>query len=225
MSRAVRVEDTVVIAVDPETVDAQVADPSQMGRWSPENRGIVGTASGRPLAVGDSFVGRNKRGRVRWVTRCTVTAADPGRRFEFRVGQIGVRTPRVKAPIATWEYVFEPVDAGTRVTERWTDDRKGWPDRVAAAFDKVVTGGSLFADFQRRNIARTLANLKSDLEKARAGLSRPEPGRQATARTPSRRITRAEAHTVTPTASTVMAIIALLLISTKSATESDASSQ
>lgn len=160
------VQDSVVIAVDPMTVYRQVADPSQMGRWSPENTGATVLTPGEPAAFGTSFVGTNKRGRARWATKCTVTAADPGERFAFDVRQIGPRKPVLRAGIASWEYTFEPVEGGTRVTESWTDRRRGWPDFVAASFDKTVTGGSPFADFQRRNIARTLANLKADLEGA-----------------------------------------------------------
>jgi hypothetical protein len=99
-----------------------------------------------------------------------VTAADPGRRFAFRVHQIGLRTPRVKASIATWEYRFEAEPSGgTRVVETWTDGRRRWPDALAAVFDRVVTGGSTFADFQRRNIAGTLAKLKIVAESGASG--------------------------------------------------------
>ena len=52
---------------------------------------------------------------------------------------------------------------GTRVTETWTDDRP-WPDVVARTFDAVVTGGQTFARFQEKNIRRTLARLRSELE-------------------------------------------------------------
>jgi uncharacterized protein YndB with AHSA1/START domain len=160
--RDLSVSDSVVVAADATTIWEQVADPAQMGRWSPENRGTQGASTG-PLAVGDVFVGRNRRGRARWHTECVVTASEPGRLFAFRVRRIGGRTPRLAAPIATWTWALEPVDGGTRVTETWHDDRRGWPDPVAAVFDTVVTGGSRFADFQRRNIASTLARLQADL--------------------------------------------------------------
>ncbi len=164
MSRDMQVQDSIVIAAEPLTIYEQVADPSQMGRWSPENRGADVPTPGQPAAVGTSFVGSNRRGRASWVTRCTVTASDPGSRFAFDVVQIGVRKPLMKGAIASWSYDFEAVDGGTKVTETWTDRRSRWPDVAAAAFDKVVTGGRLFSDFQRRNIAKTLARLKTDLE-------------------------------------------------------------
>ncbi|QKW25341.1 SRPBCC family protein [Streptomyces seoulensis] len=166
MSRVLTVARSVFIEVSPETAYAAVSRPGDMGRWSPENLGTAeGTPAG-PAALGASFVGRNKRGAFRWTTRCTVTAADPGRRFAFRVHAIGLRRPRLPGPIATWEYAFEPEGAGTRVTETWTDDRRRWPDAVAHAFDRIVTSGKTFAQFQTRNIDITLRNLKRELEKA-----------------------------------------------------------
>ena len=148
------------VAAEPNDVYAAVSDPTRMGTWSPENRGAtVSDARDSGAYVGMEFIGRNKRGGAKWVTHCTVTAADPGSRFEFRVDAIGVKKPSMKSRNATWEYTFESADGGTRVTETWTDDRR-WPDAVAFVFDKVVTRGSLFADFQRRNIAKTLTNLQ-----------------------------------------------------------------
>lgn len=157
------VSDSVEIAARPEEIWAQIADPAQMPRWSPENTGAP-VGAGKPLVVGDVFHGTNKRGAAKWVTRCAVTAAEPGKEFGFDVLAIGVKNPRLRGKIANWTYTLEPVGTGTRVTETWTDLRRGWPDWVAAGFDKVATSGSLFSDFQRRNIARTLANLKADLE-------------------------------------------------------------
>ena len=163
MTRPLTVSDSTVVSATPDAIYAQVADPSQMPRWSPENVGGQVPSPGSPLSVGDTFVGTNKRGPVRWSTRCVVTTADPGREFTFRVRQIGLRTPRLGARIATWSYTFDPVTGGTRVTETWTDNRR-WPDGVAAAFDRFVTRGQLFHDFQRRNIATTLERLKADFE-------------------------------------------------------------
>ena len=165
MSRPMHVSDSIEVAADPVRIYSEVADPSRMGRWSPENEGTVGPGCG-PLAVGDEFVGRNRRGLARWTTACTVIAADPGEKFGFQVNRIGLRRPVVRAPIATWTYTFEPVgDGTTRVTETWQDDRTGWSDAWAARFDKVVTRGSTFDRYQAKNIKRTLARIKADLER------------------------------------------------------------
>lgn len=159
------VSDSVVIEASPEEIYAELSDPTQMARWSPENRGAkVADGPGRAPYVGMTFVGDNKRGPARWVTRCTVTAAEPGRRFAFDVDRYGLGVPLLPVRIATWAYDLEPVAGGTRVTETWTDRRRGWPDAVADRFDRFATGGRTFAEFQRGNIARTLARLKADFE-------------------------------------------------------------
>ncbi|MET7286998.1 SRPBCC family protein [Streptomyces sp. NPDC005573] len=166
MARVFSVSGDIVIGVSPDAAYRAVSRPGDMGRWSPENLGTTQEAADGPVGPGTTFVGRNKRGRFRWVTRCTVTAADPGRRFAFRVHAIGLDRPVLRGPIATWEYRFEPADGGTRVTETWTDDRRTWPAFVANTFDRIATAGSTFADFQTRNIGTTLRNLKRELERA-----------------------------------------------------------
>ena len=164
MTRTFTVSDTIVIDTDPDTAYFHVSDPTRMGESSPENLGAAVADDRGQAYVGMVFDGRNKRGPAQWTTRCVVTAAEPGRRFAFRVRAIGLRTPRVPAPIATWEYRFEPADGGTRVTETWTDDRRIWPDIAARVFDALATRGQTFADFQRGNIDRTLRQLKTVLE-------------------------------------------------------------
>lgn len=163
MGRPMIVSDSVDVAADPDVIWARVADPAQMPRWSPENTSAP-EGAGHVLGVGDVFTGTNKRGPARWITRCTVTASEQGKVFSFDVHTIGIRKPRVPFQIANWSYAFEPVAEGTRVTETWTDHRTTWPDWVAAGFDKVATG-SRFYLFQRRNIARTLKNLKAEFER------------------------------------------------------------
>lgn len=159
MSRELTVSDSVVVDADPRELYDAISDPTRMGNWSPENRGAVVSEPRDGAYVGMVFDGRNKRGRARWVTRCTVTVAEPSRAFEFRVHAIGVKSPRLKGANATWRYDFEPVDGGTKVTETWTDDRP-WPDALAFVFDKIVTSGRTFPEFQRRNIRTTLDNLQ-----------------------------------------------------------------
>ncbi|WP_332873368.1 MULTISPECIES: SRPBCC family protein [Nocardia] len=164
VARTLSVSDSIVVAADASALYDKISDPTLMGGWSPENLGATVHAPADTAYVGMTFDGRNKRGAIRWTTRCTVTAAEPGARFAFRVHAIGRRKPVLKAPIASWEYRFETTPDGTRVTETWTDDRRSWPDAVADVFDKVVTRGHTFADFQRKNIRRTLDNLKSTVE-------------------------------------------------------------
>nr|WP_241895731.1 SRPBCC family protein [Jatrophihabitans sp. GAS493] len=157
--------ESIVIALDPQAIYPHLSDPTQTPRWSPENTGATAASIGaNGLAAGATFVGRNKRHGFRWCTQCTVTAAEPGRRFAFRAHKMGLGTPRVSAPIASWEYTLETVEGGTRVTETWTDDRTKWPDVIAAVFDRIVTRKKSFAEFNARNIHITLRNLKTTLE-------------------------------------------------------------
>jgi uncharacterized protein YndB with AHSA1/START domain len=141
-------------------VFAAVSDPTQTGRWSPEN---LGARVDGDVRVGSTFVGRNRRGWARWATRCRVTAYEPGRRFAFDVEAIGVRRPLLTAPIASWSYDLTPTDGGTQVIETWIDRRTSWSDRAAAVFDRIATR-STFAEFNTLNIRRTLDRLKQTLE-------------------------------------------------------------
>jgi hypothetical protein len=168
MTRTFTVSDSIVVNVDPVAAYAHVSDVARMGESSPENLGATVADDRGEAYVGMVFDGRNKRGPAQWTTRCEVIAADPGRRFAFRVNTIGLRTPRLRAPIATWEYRFENADGGTRITETWKDDRRSWPDLAARVFDAMATRGKTFADFQRGNIERTLRRLKTVLETASA---------------------------------------------------------
>ncbi|MGW6020336.1 SRPBCC family protein [Streptomyces sp. NPDC055099] len=167
MTRTFTVSRSILVEASPQTVYEQVSQPALMGRWSPENLGATVPGGEVPATVGLVFEGHNKRGPFRWTTRCTVTKAEPGRRFAFRVHAIGLKRPRLRAPIATWEYRFEDSGGGTKVTETWTDDRRSWPTFAANAFDRLATGGRTFAVFQVGNIDRTLKNLKRELETAR----------------------------------------------------------
>jgi len=162
VSRPLVVSDSIVVAADPLELYAEVSDPTRMSRWSPENTGATTPGAGS-LTVGQRFSGTNTRGLASWVTSCVVTDAVLGERFGFEVDRIGFGLPVVPARIAHWEYTFEAVAEGTLVTETWTDRRR-WPDLLASRFDPLATGGRMFHEFQARNIARTLAQLKADFE-------------------------------------------------------------
>ena len=168
MSRILTVSDTVDIDAAADELYTLISDPTRMPQWSPENRGatVLNPAEDGTAFVGMTFEGRNQRGRASWITRCTVTAADPGRRFAFTVHTIGVKKPRLRGANASWEYRFEPTTSGTtKVTETWNDDRTSWPDPLVAVFDRVVTSGKTFPEFQRANIRKTLDALKCAAER------------------------------------------------------------
>jgi hypothetical protein len=154
------------IDVLPEVAYDAVSDVTQMGRWSPENTGATVARPADAAYVGMRFVGSNRRGPARWQTRCTVTAAERGRRFAFDVDRYGLAPFLLPVSVASWAYTFEPQDGGTLVTEVWHDGRTRWPDVSVRIFDPLATGHASFAAFQRGNIARTLKNLKRELERS-----------------------------------------------------------
>lgn len=165
MTREMTTAGSLWIDVLPEVAYDAVSDVTQMGRWSPENTGATVARPADAAYVGMHFVGSNRRGPARWQTRCTVTAAERGRRFAFDVDRYGLAPFLLPVSVASWAYTFEPQDGGTLVTEVWHDGRTRWPDVSVRIFDPLATGHASFAAFQRGNIARTLKNLKRELER------------------------------------------------------------
>lgn len=164
MTRETTVAGSIWIDVLPEVAYDAVSDVTQMGRWSPENTGAAVATPDRPAYVGMHFVGSNKRGPARWQTRCTVTSAERGVRFAFDVDRYGIAPVLFPVSVASWSYDFVAQDGGTLVIETWHDGRLRWPHLSVRVFDPLATGRPSFAEFQRGNIARTLANLKRELE-------------------------------------------------------------
>ncbi|HEX7187373.1 MAG TPA: SRPBCC family protein [Actinomycetes bacterium] len=144
---------TEQVSTDPGTLYDLVSDVTRMGSWSPETTSCRWLGGATAAAVGARFRGTNKHGPMRWSTTCTVTAADPGRRFGFDVDFLGV-------PIAQWGYRFEPVVGGCTVTETWTDKRAAWM-RVASM---PVMGIADRAAHNRRGMQATLAALRQAAE-------------------------------------------------------------
>ena len=132
-----------------EQVWQMVADVTRMGDWSPETTSCrwLGDATGP--TVGAKFKGSNRKGFRRWSTTCTVTAAEPGRRFAFKVDYGPV-------PISTWEYDFAADADGTAVTESWTDRRPLWMKIGSAPVMGVADRGG----HNRRTMEATLAALR-----------------------------------------------------------------
>jgi hypothetical protein len=83
-----------------------VSDVTRVGEWSPETRSAEWIDGATGPAVGARFKGHNKR-KGPWNTKCTVTAADPGKRFAFDVGKGETR----------WAYDIAPAADGCQVTE------------------------------------------------------------------------------------------------------------
>ena len=106
-------------------------------------------------APGAVFKGHNRNGSKTWTTKCTVTDATPGQRFEFKVTALAL-------PIARWRYDIEETESGCRVTESTWDDRPGWFKVLAG----TLTGVSDRDAANAEHIRLTLERLKARAESA-----------------------------------------------------------
>jgi ribosome-associated toxin RatA of RatAB toxin-antitoxin module len=137
-----------VIAASPDDLWARVANVEGMSELSPENTACTWRRGATGPAVGARFKGENQNGKKKWSTDATVTDVEPGRVFAFEVKAGPFK-------IARWEYRFEPVDNGCRVTEVWTDQR-GW---VGKTLGKPVSGVEDRASHNRSTMEATLERL------------------------------------------------------------------
>jgi Polyketide cyclase / dehydrase and lipid transport len=108
---------------------------------------------GDAVRHGAVFAGHNENGGKRWVTKCTVTDAEPGRLFAFDVRH-------TVFPVARWQYDIVASDRGCRVTESAWDHRPGWFRKLAGK----ATGVSDRAAANTKNIELTLQRLKQRAE-------------------------------------------------------------
>lgn len=141
------------IAAPPGQLYAMISDLRRMGEWSPENEGgdwLDGVPAGQP---GAKFRGRNRNGTKSWKSLATVTDAQPGRQFTFRVTSGPVK-------VAQWGYTFEPTPTGSRVTESWLDLRPRWFRPIAA----LATGVSDRPPHNRQTMEQTLERLAAAAE-------------------------------------------------------------
>ena len=137
------------VPAPPAQVWEMVAEVTRMGEWSPETTSCRWICGASGPVVGAKFKGSNKKGFRRWSTTCTVTAAEPGRRFAFDVHYGPV-------PLSTWEYDFAAADGGTAVTESWTDRRPAWMKYGSIPVMGVADRGG----HNRRTMEATLAALR-----------------------------------------------------------------
>jgi uncharacterized protein YndB with AHSA1/START domain len=141
------------IAAPAKNVWALISDITRMGEWSPENDGGRWLKSATEARPGAKFRGVNRRGKRKWSTLATVTDAEPGRSFSFRVTAQGLK-------VADWSYSFEPTARGCRVTESWTD-RRG---RIVLTVGKWLTGVEDRAAHNRAGMEQTLERLATTAE-------------------------------------------------------------
>lgn len=104
----------VTTTATPEQVWAVLADVTRTGEWSHETMSGEWLDGATAAVPGARFRGRNDAGRFRWARQCEVVAVEPPRRFSFRT------VPTRRYPDSTrWSFELEPVDGGTRITQRF----------------------------------------------------------------------------------------------------------
>jgi len=148
---------TVKVAAEPDAVYALITDLSSMAELAEETVRQRWT-KGDTATPGAVFKGTNRNGLRRWTTTCTVTDAEPGRRFAFDVRHLVV-------PISRWEYEIVPTAEGCTVTESTWDRRPGWFRGVAG----LATGTMDRAGTNAAHIEATLQRLKARVESAHTG--------------------------------------------------------
>ncbi len=142
----------VTIAASPEAVYALITDLQTMATLAEETHAME-WVTGNAAAPGAVFKGHNRNGSKKWTTKCTVTAAEPGRTFAFDVKSTGL-------PIAHWRYDITATDGGCTVTEQTWDRRPGWFKPLAG----LATGVSDRDTANAEHIKVTLARLKAKAE-------------------------------------------------------------
>ena len=135
------------IAATPEVVYDLVADITRMGEWSPETTQAEWIKGATTAVEGARFKGTNSLGKASWSTKPTVTKAERGETFEFKV-------PGKSGP--TWRYDFEPVAGGTRVIE---SVRQAAPSPALIRFIQRRNGVTDRAAHRADGMRATLANL------------------------------------------------------------------
>lgn len=147
---------SVKMAADPDAVYALITDLAAMGELAEETSRMRWTKGGA-ATPGAVFKGTNRKGLRRWTTTCTVTDAEPGRRFAFDVRHLVV-------PVSRWEYEIAPTADGCTVTESTWDRRPGWFRGVAG----LATGTMDRAGANSAHMQVTLHRLKARVEQPAA---------------------------------------------------------
>lgn len=146
---------TIEIKASPQQVWTALTDVTRMGEWSPECIAGRWVPDATGPAKGAKFEGDNQArfaGRVvkKWTTTSEVTACEPESRFEF-----------CAAGYTTWCYELQSVAGGTRVTERFGYEPKGF---MGFVYDRFLARPRMMT----KGMERTLARVKEKLEAADA---------------------------------------------------------
>jgi uncharacterized protein YndB with AHSA1/START domain len=103
------------IAASPDAIYALISDVTRMGEWSPETTKAEWLKGATGPEVGAQFKGTNSLKFLTWATKPTVTVADAGRTFAFKV-------PGGAGPV--WTYELASTSTGTLVRESVQQEKR-----------------------------------------------------------------------------------------------------
>ncbi len=144
---------TIEIKAPPQEVWAALTDVTRMGEWSPECIAGRWVPDATGPKHGAKFEGDNEvrvagRRVKKWTTTSEVTACEPESRFEF-----------CAAGYTTWCYELEPVAGGTKVTERFSYEPKGF---VGFIYEKLLARPRMMTKGMQRTLSRVKEKLESN---------------------------------------------------------------
>jgi len=143
------------IAASPSTVFAALTDITRMGEWSPETYEAEWNEGFDSPTVGAMFTGHNRNGDKEWSVPARITELVADERFVFDC--VAGSTGEV---FATWGYAIEPIDGGSRVTEKWHDLRS----QVIIDAGASISGVADRKEHNRAGMEATLERLANALE-------------------------------------------------------------
>lgn len=108
---------------------------------------------GGNVRLGAEAVNINRRGLLVWPTRSKVVRFEPHRDFAFCI----------KDNLTVWSFELEPVDGGTRLTQR-RETPRGISDISLKLTDRVLGGQETFTAELREGMQQTLRRIKDEAE-------------------------------------------------------------
>lgn len=148
-------EAEVLIGQPPDAVWTVVADVTRVGEWSGECRGCTWVGDANNPVAGARFIGRNRRGGLRWRRLNEIVVADAPRELVWRTIPHGIYRDSVE-----WRLTLQAHHGSTRVTESYRILH------IPACMEWVIS--VFFAPHRDRT-----RDLRADLERLRAILEPP----------------------------------------------------
>ncbi|NKY52635.1 SRPBCC family protein [Nocardia vermiculata] len=145
-------EATVDIAAGPDRVWAVVSDLARMPEFSPTTVRMI--PLGGTVHAGTWTVNLNKVRGMYYPTTSRIVRHEPNQAFAFRMNENGT----------VWSYSLEPIESGTRLTER-RDVPNGVRKPVRIAIDKFLGGEQQFEGDLVAGMNETLAKIKAAAER------------------------------------------------------------